>query len=95
LLWIGWVALDKLKFIAVPSDKELDAFFHYSGRFQEAHNNKMDKPAKTHYQDYKNLNCSISQIQITVRYCPLAGRGPILIARDWPGPSFFDQPQPM
>jgi hypothetical protein len=33
LLWIDWVALDKLEFIAVPSDKELDAFFHFGGGF--------------------------------------------------------------
>jgi hypothetical protein len=33
LLWIGWVALDKLEFISVPSDKALDAFFDYGGGF--------------------------------------------------------------
>jgi hypothetical protein len=38
-LWIGWVALDKLEFIAVPSDKELGALFHHdSGLMQHADN---------------------------------------------------------
>jgi hypothetical protein len=46
LLWIGCVALNKYEFIAVPSAKELDAFFHYGGRFQEAHNNKKISPLK-------------------------------------------------